>query len=41
MPEFPAKVIELSEVARAAGGRALLVGGCVRGLLMGHESPED
>jgi tRNA nucleotidyltransferase (CCA-adding enzyme) len=40
MPEFPAKVIQLSAEVRAAGGRALLVGGCVRDLLMGHE-PKD
>jgi tRNA nucleotidyltransferase (CCA-adding enzyme) len=32
---FPEKVILLSQAIRAAGGRALLVGGCVRDELMG------
>ena len=40
MAKFPQKVVDLSEAVRAAGGRALLVGGCVRDLLMGHE-PKD
>lgn len=34
------KVIELARAARLAGGRALLVGGCVRDPLMGRE-PKD
>lgn len=37
---FPEKVIELAEAVRAEGGRALLVGGCVRDVLMGS-SPKD
>ena len=36
----PEKVIELAEAVRAEGGRALLVGGCVRDFLMGAE-PKD
>jgi len=40
MTESPEKVIELSEAVRAAGGRALLVGGCVRDLLLEQE-PKD
>ena len=40
MPELPEKVIALSGVIRDAGGRALLVGGCVRDTLMGKE-PKD
>jgi tRNA nucleotidyltransferase (CCA-adding enzyme) len=38
--EIPEKVIGLSQAVRDAGGRALLVGGCVRDLLMGGE-PKD
>jgi tRNA nucleotidyltransferase (CCA-adding enzyme) len=34
------KVLQLAEVIRAAGGRALLVGGCVRDELMGAQ-PKD
>ena len=37
---IPEKVIELAEAVRAEGGRALLVGGCVRDSLMGVE-PKD
>jgi len=40
MIELPEKVIALSEAVHAAGGRALLVGGCVRDQLMGAE-PKD
>ena len=40
MSPIPEKVIELAQVVRAAGGRALLVGGCVRDVLMGCE-PKD
>ncbi|HYJ88339.1 MAG TPA: HD domain-containing protein [Pyrinomonadaceae bacterium] len=36
----PEKVLALSTAIRDAGGRALLVGGCVRDLLMGHQ-PKD
>ena len=36
----PEKVLKLSEAIRLAGGRALLVGGCVRDTLMGLE-PKD
>jgi len=35
MSNLPEKVINLAQAIRAAGGRALLVGGCVRDLLMG------
>src|SRR2546421_1345592 len=38
--EVTEKILELAEAARAAGGRALLVGGCVRDELMGRE-PKD
>lgn len=38
--QFPEKVILLSRAVRDAGGRALLVGGCVRDELMGV-SPKD
>jgi tRNA nucleotidyltransferase (CCA-adding enzyme) len=40
MPELPEKVVALSRAIRAAGGRALLVGGCVRDELMGLR-PKD
>jgi tRNA nucleotidyltransferase (CCA-adding enzyme) len=40
MSSFPKKVIDLAQAVRAAGGRALLVGGCVRDLLLGSE-PKD
>lgn len=37
---IPAQVMDLAEAVRTAGGRALLVGGCVRDELMG-QSPKD
>jgi tRNA nucleotidyltransferase (CCA-adding enzyme) len=40
MAELPQKVIELSRSIQDAGGRALLVGGCVRDELMGAQ-PKD
>ena len=40
MPEIPEKVIALTRAIDKAGGRALLVGGCVRDGLMGKE-PKD
>ncbi|HEX5886213.1 MAG TPA: HD domain-containing protein [Pyrinomonadaceae bacterium] len=40
MPELPEKVISLSKAIHDAGGRALLVGGCVRDMLMGTP-PKD
>src|SRR5258705_11180777 len=40
MSEFPEKVINLAQAVRVEGGRALLVGGCVRDLLMGQK-PKD
>ena len=40
MPEIPEKVIALARAIDEAGGRALLVGGCVRDGLMGKE-PKD
>jgi len=40
MSPYPEKVISLAQAFRAEGGRALLVGGCVRDLLMGRE-PKD
>lgn len=40
MSQFPEKVISLAEAIRLAGGRALLVGGCVRDLHMGQQ-PKD
>jgi tRNA nucleotidyltransferase (CCA-adding enzyme) len=36
----PEKVLKLAQSVRLQGGRALLVGGCVRDSLMGHE-PKD
>ena len=36
----PEKVLSLARAIRDAGGRALLVGGCVRDALMGHQ-PKD
>src|ERR1044072_4590213 len=36
----PPKILELAEAVREAGGRALLVGGCVRDSLMGAQ-PKD
>src|SRR5258706_5075095 len=40
MSQFPEKVTGLAQAVRVEGGRALLVGGCVRDLLMGQE-PKD
>jgi tRNA nucleotidyltransferase (CCA-adding enzyme) len=38
--DIPKQVLDLAKVVRDAGGRALLVGGCVRDALMGRE-PKD
>src|SRR5438128_4960738 len=38
--DVPETVLKLAETVRGAGGRALLVGGCVRDELMGKE-PKD
>lgn len=40
MSSIPEKVLQLARDIRVAGGRGLLVGGCVRDVLMGHE-PKD
>ncbi|HEX3248617.1 MAG TPA: HD domain-containing protein [Pyrinomonadaceae bacterium] len=40
MPEIPEKVLSLAHAIHEAGGRALLVGGCVRDELMGKQ-PKD
>ena len=40
MSEIPDKVLKLASSIRDAGGRALLVGGCVRDMLMGAQ-PKD
>lgn len=40
MSQVPDKVLDLARAVRTAGGRALLVGGCVRDLLMGVQ-PKD
>src|SRR5688572_6442745 len=40
MPELPEKVIVLARAINDAGGRALLIGGCVRDTLMG-KAPKD
>jgi tRNA nucleotidyltransferase (CCA-adding enzyme) len=40
MSEIPFQVMEIPEAVRAEGGRALLVGGCVRDELMGQQ-PKD
>lgn len=40
MSTFPDKISRLSKVIRESGGRALLVGGCVRDELMGLRSTE-
>jgi tRNA nucleotidyltransferase (CCA-adding enzyme) len=40
MTAIPDKVLSLAKTVRAAGGRALLVGGCVRDELMGKQ-PKD
>lgn len=39
-PEVPEKILELSRAIKSAGGRSLLVGGCVRDMLMGRQ-PKD
>jgi len=40
MTEVPEKVISLAQVINEAGGRALLVGGCVRDQLMGAQAKD-
>src|SRR5688572_31596004 len=40
MSPIPEKVLALARAIRDAGGRGLLVGGCVRDMLMGHQ-PKD
>ena len=40
MSEFPRKVVALAEAIKVEGGRALLVGGCVRDILM-QRRPKD
>jgi tRNA nucleotidyltransferase (CCA-adding enzyme) len=40
MTLLPDKIINLAEAVRAEGGRALLVGGCVRDELMGREAKD-
>ncbi len=40
MTQLPQKVVELAKAMRDAGGRALLVGGCVRDLFM-DVTPKD
>lgn len=40
MSQLPEKIVELASAIRDAGGRALLVGGCVRDMLMGS-TPKD
>ncbi|HTK37807.1 MAG TPA: hypothetical protein VL325_04895, partial [Pyrinomonadaceae bacterium] len=40
MNNLPKKISDLANVIKAAGGRAMLVGGCVRDRLMGVE-PKD
>jgi tRNA nucleotidyltransferase (CCA-adding enzyme) len=40
MAALPTKVLEIAKAVREAGGRALLVGGCVRDELMGKQ-PKD
>jgi tRNA nucleotidyltransferase (CCA-adding enzyme) len=40
MAALPKKVLEIAQTVREAGGRALLVGGCVRDELMGKQ-PKD
>jgi len=38
--EIPDKVLKLAQTVRDAGGRALLVGGCVRDMLMGVQAKD-
>lgn len=40
MKNLPSKIIKLAEIVKATGGRAMLVGGCIRDELMGFE-PKD
>src|SRR5205807_5362426 len=40
MSKVPENILSLAEAVRDAGGRALLVGGCVRDELMGRQSRE-
>jgi len=40
MYEIPDKVLKLAQTVRDAGGRALLVGGCVRDMLMGVQAKD-
>lgn len=40
MSKLPAKILKLAEIIKSNGGRAMLVGGCVRDELMGVE-PKD
>jgi tRNA nucleotidyltransferase (CCA-adding enzyme) len=40
MSKIPAKIIKLAELIKANGGRAMLVGGCIRDELLGLE-PKD
>ena len=40
MPEFPEKIVALARAIQDAGGRALLVGGCVRDALMGRHASD-
>jgi tRNA nucleotidyltransferase (CCA-adding enzyme) len=40
MNPYPEKIINIARAVREAGGRAMLVGGCVRDELMGFE-PKD
>jgi tRNA nucleotidyltransferase (CCA-adding enzyme) len=40
MADMPRKVIEIAKAATEVGGRAMLVGGCVRDELMGVQ-PKD
>ncbi len=40
MRNYPEQVISLAESVQTAGGRAMLVGGCVRDELMGIESKD-
>ena len=40
MFEIPDNVIKLAQTVREAGGRALLVGGCVRDMLMGGQAKD-
>ncbi|HEX7175025.1 MAG TPA: CCA tRNA nucleotidyltransferase [Pyrinomonadaceae bacterium] len=39
-PPIPEKILKLARAVREAGGRALMVGGCVRDRLMGREAKD-